>query len=110
MIALTATGADAFTTATPNTYFVTLLSIGPTKTGNRRDVEMTDMLLAALRRHRKQQAEVRLACGDHWTTDPRWADLVFTSEVGTRTWRRWSSATATAPTAWSRPTSRCSGR
>jgi len=59
------------------------LSIGPTKTGNRRDVEMTEVLVAALRRHRKQQAEGRLAVGAHWTTDPRWADLVFTSEVGT---------------------------
>jgi hypothetical protein len=28
------------------------IGIGPTKTGNRRDVEMTDVLVAALRRHR----------------------------------------------------------
>ena len=122
MRALTATGSDAFTRATPNAYFATLLSvgarpgevdalrwaqvdienrtitidraikradcgrplsIGPTKTGNRRDVEMTDVLLATLRRHRKHQAEMRLAGGDQWTADPRWADLVFTSEVGT---------------------------
>ena len=122
MLALTARGGDAFTTATPNAYFVTLLSvgarpgeidalrwsqvdldnrtitidraikradggrplsIGPTKSGNRRDVEMTDMLLATLRRHRKRQAEARLASGDQWTADTRWADLVFTSEVGT---------------------------
>jgi len=59
------------------------LGIGPTKTGNRRDVEMTDVLLAALRRHRKQQAARRLAAGPAWTSDPRWDDLVFTSEVGT---------------------------
>ena len=59
------------------------LGIGPTKTGNRRDVEMTDVLVSALRRHRKQQAERRLKVGPHWTSDPRWADLVFTSEVGT---------------------------
>ena len=59
------------------------LSIGATKTGNRRDVEMTDVLLRALRRHRKQQAARRLAAGPLWTTDPRWDDLVFTSEVGT---------------------------
>lgn len=59
------------------------LSIGPTKTGNRRDVEMTDVLLATLRRHRIHQAEVRLASGGQWTTDARWTDLVFTSEVGT---------------------------
>ena len=122
MLALTARGGDAFTTATPNAYFVTLLSvgarpgeidalrwsqvdldnrtitidraikradggrplsIGPTKSGNRRDVEMTDMLLATLRRHRKRQAEARLASGDQWTADTRWADLVFMSEVGT---------------------------
>ncbi len=59
------------------------LSIGPTKTGNRRDVEMTDLLVAALHRRRKQQAEHRLAVGNQWTTDERWTDLVFTSEVGT---------------------------
>lgn len=59
------------------------LSIGLTKTGNRRDVEMTDVLVAALRRHRKQQAARRLAAGPLWTVDPRWDDLVFTSEVGT---------------------------
>lgn len=59
------------------------IGIGPTKTGNRRDVEMTDVLLVALRRHRKQQAERRLVAGPCWTVDPRWADLVFTSEVGT---------------------------
>lgn len=59
------------------------LGIGPTKTGNRRDVEMTDVLVAALRRHRKQQAARRLAAGALWTVDPRWASLVFTSEVGT---------------------------
>jgi hypothetical protein len=41
------------------------------------------VLLGPLRRHRKQQAEARLASGDQWTADPRWADLVFTSEVGT---------------------------
>jgi len=58
------------------------IGIGPTKTGNRRDVEMTDMLFAALRRHRKHQAERRLVAGPIWTVDPRWADLVFTSEVG----------------------------
>lgn len=59
------------------------LGIGPTKTGNRRDVEMTDVLAAALRRHRKQQAERRRAADPYWTVDPRWAGLVFTSEVGT---------------------------
>lgn len=48
------------------------LSIGPTKTGNRRDVEMTDLLVVALHRHRKQQAERRLAIGPLWTADPRW--------------------------------------
>ena len=59
------------------------LSIGPTKTGNRRDVETTDVLLATLRRHRKHQAEARLAGGDLSSADTRWADLVFTSVVGT---------------------------
>lgn len=59
------------------------LGIGPTKTGNRRDVEMTELLATALRRHRKQQAERRLVVGPLWTADPRWADLVFTSAVGT---------------------------
>ena len=59
------------------------IGIGPTKTGNRRDVEMTDVLVAALRRHRKHQAQRRLVVGPLWTADPRWADLVFTSEVGT---------------------------
>ena len=59
------------------------ISIGETKTGNRRDVEMTDVLLSSLRRHRTQQVERRLAAGPLWTGDPRWADLVFTSEVGT---------------------------
>ena len=59
------------------------IKIGPTKTGNRRDVEMTHVLVAALRRHRKHQAERRLIAGPIWTVDPRWTDLVFTSEVGT---------------------------
>jgi integrase len=59
------------------------IGIGPTKTGNRRDVEMTDVLVAALRRHRTHEAERRLVAGPIWTVDPRWADLVFTSEVGT---------------------------
>jgi integrase len=59
------------------------IGIGPTKTGNRRDVEMTEMLFAALRRHRKHQAERRLIAGPIWTVDRRWTDLVFTSEVGT---------------------------
>jgi integrase len=44
---------------------------------------MTEVLLATLRRHRTHQAEARLARGDQWTADPRWVDLVFTSEVGT---------------------------
>lgn len=122
MALLTATGEDAFKTATPSAYFVAALntgarpgevdalrwtqvdfrnrtitvdhaikradggrplSIGPTKTGNRRDVEMTDALVAVLRRHRKQQAAGRLEVGSLWTVDPRWDDLVFTSEVGT---------------------------
>jgi integrase len=122
MAVLTSADDDEFRIATPNAYFVALLSvgarpgemdalrweqvsfddrtitldhaikradggrplgIGPTKTGNRRDVEMTDLLVSALHRHRKQQAERRLRVGPHWTTDPRWADLVFTSEVGT---------------------------
>ena len=47
------------------------LGIGKTKTGNRRDVEMPDVLVAALRRHRKHQAERRLAGGPYWTVDPR---------------------------------------
>jgi integrase len=59
------------------------LGIGLTKTGNRRDVAMTDVLVAALRRHRKQQAARRLAAGPLWTADEKWDDLVFTSEVGT---------------------------
>jgi len=59
------------------------LDIGPTKTGNRRDVEMTDLLDVALRQHRTRQAERRLALGRLWTADPRWVGLVFTSEVGT---------------------------
>lgn len=53
------------------------LGIGPTKTGNRRDVEMTDVLAVALRHHRKQQAERRRVAGPYWTVDPRWADLVL---------------------------------
>jgi hypothetical protein len=43
------------------------LGIGPTKTGNRRDVEMTDLLVSALHRHRKRPAERRLRVGPHWT-------------------------------------------
>ena len=39
--------------------------------------------MSALHRHRKQQAARRLNVGPNWTTDPRWTDLVFTSEVGT---------------------------
>lgn len=122
MAVLRSTDDDEFRIATPNAYFIALLSvgsrpgemdalrwaqvsfddrtitldhaikradggrplgIGPTKTGNRRDVEMTDLLVSALHRHRKQQAERRLRVGSHWTSDPRWTDLVFTSEVGT---------------------------
>lgn len=59
------------------------IGIGPTKTGNRRDVEMTHPLTVALHRHREQQAERRRGAGSYWTADPRWLDLVFTSEVGT---------------------------
>eukprot|EP01041_Mallomonas_annulata_P017888 gene17888-36551_t len=59
------------------------IRIGATKSGNRRDLEMTELLASALRRHRVLQAERRLAAGPLWTSDPRWADLVFTSEVGT---------------------------
>lgn len=59
------------------------IGIGPTKTGNRRDVEMTDALTVALHRHREQQGERRRGAGSYWTADPRWVDLVFTSEVGT---------------------------
>ena len=61
----------------PRTILVWLDREGPTKTGSRRDVEMTDLLVSALHRHRKQQAERHLKVG------PRWADLVFTSAVGT---------------------------
>jgi hypothetical protein len=89
MRALNATGAGEFITVTPIDRAIKRadggrpLSIGPIKTGNRRDVEMTDVLLATLRRHRIHQAEVRFASGGQWTTDARWTDLVFTSEVGT---------------------------
>jgi integrase len=122
MVVLTATDDETLKIATPNAYFVAMLSIGArpgemdalrwpqvdfenrmitvdhaikradggrplsiglTKTGNRRDVEMTDLLMAALHRHRRRQAERRLKLGPHWTMDPRWTDLVFTSEVGT---------------------------
>lgn len=41
------------------------------------------MLVAALRTHRDQQAERRAVLGQLWTADPEWADLVFTSDVGT---------------------------
>lgn len=61
----------------------TPIRIGATKSGNRRDLEITDLLASALRRHRVLQAERRLAAGPLWTSDPRWTDLVFTSEVGT---------------------------
>jgi integrase len=59
------------------------IRIGATKSGNRRDLEITDLLASALRRHRVLQAERRLAAGPLWTSDPRWVDLVFTSEIGT---------------------------
>lgn len=59
------------------------IRIGATKSGNRRDLEITDLLVSALRRHRVLQAERRLAAGPLWTSDPRWTNLVFTSEVGT---------------------------
>lgn len=59
------------------------IAIGPTKTGNRRDLRMTDLLVATIRRHRDEQAERRRSARMYWSTDPRWNDLVFTSEVGT---------------------------
>ena len=89
---LTASGDHAFKMRTPSAYFVAMLSIGAArrgddtamlrgrtagivaKTGNRRDVEMTEAQAGAA------QLE---PVGPLWTADPRWADLVFTSELGT---------------------------
>lgn len=53
---------------------------GETKTPrSRRTLELPDRCVAALRVHRRQQAEVRLKAGDGWTD----LDLVFCTQLGT---------------------------
>lgn len=59
-------------------------SIGSTKTaGSVRRLVMRPDLLPLLRARRAAQVADRLRSGPYWTTDDRWSDLVFTTEVGT---------------------------
>ena len=59
-------------------------AIGPPKTAaSNRVLDLTNRSIAALRRQRINQAEERLAIGKYWSTDERWDDLVFRSELGT---------------------------
>lgn len=48
-----------------------------------RGVRLTARCVTALKRHRKLQAAEQLRAGPYWSTDDRWADLVFRSELGT---------------------------
>lgn len=60
------------------------LSIGEPKTnGSRRKLRLTTLATSALVRRSAQQTTERFAVGPAWSRDERWADLVFTSEVGT---------------------------
>lgn len=60
------------------------LELGEPKTSrSRRGLELTPRAAEALRRRKAEQAAERLAVGSIWTRDERWADLVFTSEIGT---------------------------
>jgi integrase len=60
------------------------LGIGEPKTlGSRRKLRLTSTATLALARRKTQQAAERLAAGPAWSRDERWANLVFTSEIGT---------------------------
>lgn len=55
------------------------LTIKDTKTGHsRRKIELSDLAVVALRHHRAQQAEERLALGEMWNDQ----DLVFPNSLG----------------------------
>ncbi len=59
------------------------LELGPTKTKrSSRALRIVEQSAALLRRRRAEQAAERLASGRAWTDDERWADLVFTTEIG----------------------------
>jgi integrase len=53
--------------------------VPPKTKKSRRQIELTKVAIAALRRHRTRQIEQRLAVGDAWETT---LDLVFPNEVG----------------------------
>jgi integrase len=60
------------------------LSIGTPKTDrSRRTLGLPAGLVSMLRSRRTEQIADRLRNGPYWTTDERWSDLVFTTEVGT---------------------------
>jgi integrase len=60
------------------------IEIGAPKTsGSVRSLRVSSRVLDALKRHRAAHVTERLAAGSLWSGDDRWADLVFTSELGT---------------------------
>lgn len=60
------------------------LELSDTKTkGSKRRIHLPAPTVAALRRHRKRQAEERLAVGPTWPALPLGHDLVFRSPIGT---------------------------
>ena len=60
------------------------LVLADTKTaGSRRTVHLPAPAVDALRRHRRRQAEERLAIGPDWPAHPLGADLVFRTPFGT---------------------------
>lgn len=62
----------------------TPLDVGIPKTpGSRRKLRLTSAAADALARRKAEQAAERLAAGAVWSCDDRWANLVFTSEIGT---------------------------
>lgn len=54
------------------------VALGSTKTGAGRTIALDEATVAALREHRKQQLEDRMACGTGWED----SGLVFTMEDG----------------------------
>ncbi len=60
------------------------LGIGTPKTlGSRRKLRLTSTAARAFATRSAQQAAERLAAGPVWSRDERWANPVFTSEIGT---------------------------
>lgn len=60
------------------------IELGPPKTrGSVRSLRLSVRAVEALDKHRRRQAAERAAAGSYWSTDPRWAHLMFTSELGT---------------------------